>query len=318
MKTFAYRFAGFALSCAELAIATNGVFAQSYPNKVIRIVVPVPAGGSTDTRVRIVADKLTQSLGKQVMVENRPGASGVIGTEIVAKAAPDGHTLLATFHGTIIANPVLFKKLRYDPVNDFEHITQLIATTIILAVNQLIALAKAKPGQLNYATVTSSFYLITEIFKLRAGINMVHVPYKGDAPGIMALVGGETPVMFDPILSLLTQIKAGKVRPLAVASANRSPALPDVPTMAEAGFPGFEASTFTGFAAPAGTPKEIVRRLHTEIVKIARLPDVRSRLEGGGDIIIGSSPEEFTAYLKAELVRYAGVVRDAGIPRIDE
>ena len=327
MKTFAYRFAGFALSCAVLAIATNGVFAQSYPNKVIRIVVPVPAGGSTDTRVRIVADKLTQSLGKQVMVENRPGASGVIGTEIVAKAAPDGHTLLATFHGTIIANPVLFKKLRYDPVNDFEHITQLIATTIILAVNPslpvrsvnvLIALAKAKPGQLNYATVTSSFYLITEIFKLRAGINMVHVPYKGDAPGIMALVGGETPVMFDPILSLLTQIKAGKVRPLAVASANRSPALPDVPTMAEAGFPGFEASTFTGFAAPAGTPKEIVRRLHTEIVKIARLPDVRSRLEGGGDIIIGSSPEEFTAYLKAELVRYAGVVRDAGIPRIDE
>lgn len=327
MKTVALRFARLALSCAALIVVSGDILAQSYPTKPIRIIVPYAAGGANDIRGRIIADKLTQSLGKQVVVENRPGADGSIGTELVAKSAPDGYTLLLTVHGTVVANPALFKKVRYDPVNDFEHITQLITTTIILAVNpslpvksvnELIALAKAKPGQLNYATAVSSYYLITEMFKLRAGINMVYIPYKGDTPAILALISGETPVMFDPILPLLPQIKAGKVRPLAVASAKRSPTLPDVPTMAEAGLPGFEASTFTGFAAPAGTPKEIVRRLHAEIVKIAHLPDVRDRLESGGDTIIGNTPEEFTAYIKAELTRYRNVVKDAGIPRIDE
>ena len=327
MRTITSRLACLALSIATLAVLSDASFAQSYPTKPIRMIVPYAAGGANDIRGRIIADKLTQSLGKQVVVENRPGADGSIGTEFVAKAAPDGYTLLLTVHGTVVANPALFKKVRYDPVSDFEHITQLITTTIILAVNpslpvksvnELIALAKAKPDQLNYATAVSSYYLITEMFKLRAGINMVYIPYKGDTPAILALISGETPVMFDPILPLRPQIKAGKVRPLAVASANRSPTLPDVPTMAEAGLPGFEASTFTGFAAPAGTPKEIVRRLHAEIVKIAHLPDVRDRLESGGDTIIGNTPEEFTAYIKAELTRYRNVVRDAGIPRIDE
>lgn len=327
MRNIMLRFAPMALSIVVLVAASDAIFAQSFPNKLIRIVVPVPAGGSTDIRVRIVANKLTQSLGKQVVVENRPGADGVIGTEMVARALPDGYTILATFHGTIIANPVLFRKLRYDPVNDFEHITQLIGTTIILAVNpslpvksvkELIALAKAKPGELNYATVTSSFYLITEMFKLRAGINMVYVPFKGDPPGIMALVSGQTPVMFDPIASLLPQIKANNIRPLAVASAKRSAILPDVPTMAESGFPGFEASTFTGFAVPAGTPREIVSRLHDEIIKIAHMPDVRDRLEGGADTIIGNTPEEFTAFIKAEIARYRNVVKEAGIPLIGE
>jgi len=185
-------------------------------------------------------------------------------------------------------------------------------------VNELIALAKAKPGQLNYATVTSSFYLITEMFKLRAGIDMVYVPFKGDPPGIMSLVSGQTQVMFDPIQSLLSQIKAGKIRPLAVANAKRSAVLPDVPTMAESDFAGIEASTFTGFAAPAGTPKEIVRKLHDEIVKIARMPDVKNHMEGGGDIIIANTPEEFTAFIKAEIARYRNVVKEAGIPLIGE
>lgn len=324
MRGFALRLAATALSL--LAVAPSGSFAQGFPSKLIRIIVPVPAGGSTDVRVRMVADKLSQSLGKQVVVENRPGADGVIGTEMVARAAPDGHTLLATFHGTIIANPVLYKKLRYDAVNDFEHITQLIATTIILAVNptlpvksvsEFVALAKAKPGQLNYGTVTSSFYLIMEMFRLRAGIDMVYVPFKGDAPGIIALVSGQTQVMFDPIQSLLSQVKAGKIRPLAVANAKRSAVLPDVPTMAEAGFAGIEASTFTGFAAPAGTPKEIVRKLYDEIARIARMADVRNHMESGGDVIIASTPEEFTAFIKAEIARYRTVVKDAGIPLID-
>ncbi|MBI2317319.1 MAG: tripartite tricarboxylate transporter substrate binding protein [Betaproteobacteria bacterium] len=328
MTKVALRFACLAFSCAALAVAGNEIRAQGYPNRTIRMVVPYPAGGTAnDMRARIIADKLTQSLGKQVLVENKPGADGAIGTELVAKAAPDGHTLLLTVHATLLANPVLFKKMRYDPVNDFEHITQIITTTVILAVNpslpvgsvkELIALAKAKPGQLNYATAASAFYLVTEMFKLRTGADMVYVPYKGAPPATMALLSGESPVIFSPLQTLLPLVKANKVRALAVASAARSPVLPDTPTMAESGLPGFEVSTVTGFAAPAGTPKEIVRILHDEIVKIVRMPEVRERLEGGGDTIIGSTPEEFTAFIKAEIERDRIVVREAGIPLIDQ
>ena len=326
IATIALRIA--CLASVALAAAPNYIYAQGYPNRPVHIVVPFPPGGAAnDMRARIIADKLSQSLGKQVVVENKPGADGAIGTELVAKAAPDGYTLLLTEKGLLVANPVLFRKLRYDPVNDFEHITQLITTTIILVANrslpagsvkELIALAKAKPGQLNYATGISSHYLIMEMFKLRTGTEMVYVPYKGSPPAVMALMSGDTQVMFSTLQSVLPQIKAGKIRPLAVAGASRSPALPDVPTMAEGGLPGFEASTFTGFAAPAGTPKEIVRRLHEEIVRIVRMPDVTDRLESGGDIIVGSSPEEFTAFIKSELARYRTVVKDARIPLFDQ
>ncbi len=328
MRTMASRLALAAFSCLALAMAASAIHAQSYPVKPIRMVVPFPPGGAAnDMRARIIADKLTQALGKQVVVENKPGADGAIGTEMVAKAAPDGYTLLLTEKGLLVANPLLFRKMRYDPLSDFEHITQLITTTIVLAVNpslpatsvkELIALAKAKPGRLNYGTGISSHYLIMEMFKLKTGTDMVYVPFKGSPPAVMALIAGDTQVMFATLQSVLPQIKANKIRALAVASADRSPALPDVPGMAEAGLPGFEASTFTGFAAPAGTPKEIVRRLYGEIAKILRLPDVKERLEGGGDIIVGSTPEEYTAFIKAELARYRNVVREAGIARIDE
>ena len=311
-----------------LALAAVAAHAQSYPVKPIRMVVPFPPGGAAnDMRARIIADKLSQSLGKQVVVENKPGADGAIGTEIVAKAAPDGYTLLLTEKGLLVANPLLFKKVRYDPLNDFEHITQFITTTMVLAVNpalpvssvkELIALAKSKPGQLNYGTGISSHYLIMEMFKLKTGIDMVYVPFKGSPPAVVALITGDTQVMFATLQSVLTQIKANRIRPLAVASHDRSPALPEVPGMAEAGLPGFEASTFSGFAAPAGTAKDIVRRLYSEIAKILRMPDVKDRLESGGDIIVGSTPEEFTAFIKSELARYRNVVKDAGIARIDE
>jgi tripartite-type tricarboxylate transporter receptor subunit TctC len=315
------------LTLAALAATPNYIYAQSYPNRPIHIVVPFPPGGqANDMRARIIADKLSQSLAKQVVVENKPGADGAIGTEFVAKAAPDGYTVLLTEKGLLIANPVLFKKMRYDPVKDFEHITLAITTTIILAANpllpagsvkELIALAKAKPGQLNYGTGISSHYLIMEMFKLKTGINMVYVPYKGSPPAVMALMGGDTQVMFGTLQSVLTQIKANKVKPLAVASTVRSPALPDVPTIAESGLPGFEASTFTGFAVPAGTPKEIVRKLYEEIARIVRMPDVKERLESGGDVIVGSTPEEFTAFIKSEIARYRNVVKEAGIPLFD-
>lgn len=328
MRTIALRLASLVFSCALLSIASPGVLAQSYPSKPIRLVVPYPAGGAAmDMRARIIADKLSQTLGQQVMVENKPGADGAIGTEMVAKAAPDGHTLVLTVHGSLVANPALYKKLRYDPLNDFEHITQLITTTIVLVVNpkvpastvkEFIAFAKTKPGQLNYGTNSSSYYVITEMFKLRSGIDMVYVPFKGTPPSLMALISGDTQMMFSPVPSLIPQIAANKIRALAVASARRSPALPDVPTMEESGFPGFEVSTWAGISAPAGTPREIVRRLHGEIVKILRMPDVRDRLEGGGDTIVGNTPEEFTESIKAQLMAFRNAVRDAGIPRIDQ
>jgi len=326
MRRIALRTACLAL--VALAATPNYIGAQGYPNRPIHIVVPFPPGGAAnDMRARIIGDKLSQSLGKQVIVENKPGADGAIGTEFVAKAAPDGYTVLLTEKGLLIANPILFRKMRYDPVNDFEHITQLITTTMVLAANpslpassvkELIALAKAKPGKLNYGTGISSHYLIMEMFKLRTGINMVYVPYKGSPPAVMALMSGDTQVMFGTLQSVLPQIKANKVKPLAIASTGRSPALPEVPTIAEAGLPGFEASTFTGFSAPAGTPKQIVKKLYEEIARIVRMPDVRERLESGGDIIVGSTPEEFTAFIKSEIARYRTVVKEAGIPLIDQ
>ncbi len=324
MRKIALSIAGFTL----LALAAPMSYAQSYPSRPIHMVVPFPSGGAAnDMRARIIADKLSQSFGKQVIVENRPGADGAIGTEFVAKAAPDGYTLLLTEKGLLIANPVLFKKMRYDPVKDFEHITLLITTTVVLAANpslpagsvkELIALAKAKPGQLNYGTGISSHYLIMEMFKLRTGVNMLYVPYKGSPPAVMALMSGETQVMFGTLQSMLPQIKGNKVKALAMASSVRSPALPEVPTISEAGLPGFEASTFTGFAAPAGTPKEIVRKLHGEISRIARMPDVKDRLEAGGDVVVGSTPEEITEFIKSEIVRYRTVVKDAGIPLFEQ
>ena len=307
-------------------IAAGAAAAQTYPSKPIRIVVPFPPGGGAEFRARVIGEKLTRSWGQQVVVESRPGADGAIGAEAVAKSAPDGYTLLLNTPGISVVNPVLYKKLRYDPLEDFAHVTQLMNTTIVLVVNpslpvrsakELIALAKSKPGQLNYATVASVFYLVTEMFKLKTETDITYIPYKGDTPAIMAVITGETAMMFAPILPLLSQIKAGKVRPLAVASANRSPTLPDVPTMSESGVADFLISTWIGISAPAATPREVVAKLGAEIARTVRMQDVRDRLESGGDIIVGSTPEEFTAFIRADLAKFRNVVRDARIPRID-
>ncbi len=326
MKKFVGLIVSLTLSCLVFAVSANGVFAQGYPNKPIKIIVPFAAGGA-DFRARLIAEMLTQNLGQQVVVENKPGADGAIGMEAVAKSAPDGYTLLLMMPGASVVTPALYKKVRYDPVKDYEHITQLTTTTVALMVNpslpikslkDLIAFDQSKPGQLNYAASSSIYYLITEMFKLKAGGHMTYIPYKGTGPALTALISGEASMMLEAILIPLPQIKAGKARAIAVCSAKRSPYLPDVPTMAESGLQGFEASTWSGVSAPAGTPKEIVKKLNTEVVKILRMPVVKDRLESGGETIVGGTPEEFTAFVKSEFAKYMKVVKDAGIPRIDQ
>lgn len=323
---FLLRFGSLVLFCVVLAFTVSSVFAQSYPNKPIHFIVPFSPGGPNDIRARLIGEKLTESWGQQVMIENKPGADGAIGMEFVAKAAPDGYTILLGTSGATVVTPNLYKKVRYDPVKDFAPITQLTSSAITLLVNpsvpvksvkELIALAKSKPGQLNYASPSSPFYLTAEMFKLMAGVNIVCIPYKGSAPSMTALISGEVSMMFDTSLMTMPHIKAGKARAIAICSAKRSSALPDVPTMSESGLPGFEASTWAGVLAPAGTPKEIVTKLNTEIVKILQMPGIKDRLTNINDEIVGSTPEQFGTFIKIELTKYAKVIRDSGIPLID-
>jgi tripartite-type tricarboxylate transporter receptor subunit TctC len=326
MKALTLRLAG-VVSCVVVALTTSGVFAQNYPNKPIRMIVPFAAGGNNDVRARIIAENLTRNLGQPVVVENKPGVDGAIGMEMVAKAKADGYTLLAIMTGAATVTPSLYKNVRYDTMKDFDQIIQLNVTPMFLMVHaslpvktvkELIALAKSKPGQLNYGTSSSTYYLTTEDFKQRTGTDITYIPYKGTAPAMTAFISGETQMMIESLFSYLPLIKAGKIRPIAVCSSTRSPALPDVPTMAESGIPDFIATQWSGLAAPAGTPREIIKRLNAEIVRILSMPAVKERLENAGDTIVGNTPEEFTAFIQAELTKFARVIKDAGIPRIDQ
>ncbi len=325
MKKFLFLFAVLTLSCVVIAFTMSGAFAQSYPNKPIRMIVAFAPGGPNDIRARLIAPKLTEILGQQVVVENKAGADGAIGAEMVAKAAPDGYTLFYCEIASVTITPNLYKKVRYDPIKDFEPITQTGSSAFTLlvtpslpvkSVKELVALAKSKPGQLNYGSGASLFYLAMERFKLMTGIDMVHIPYKGSGPSMTALVSGEVSVAFDTTFTPIPHVKAGRLRAIAICVNKRSPAIPDVPTMAESGFP-FEATAWSGVLAPAGTPKEIVKKLNTEIVRILHMPDVKERFSSVGDEIVAGTPEQFAAHIKAELEKYAKVIKDAGIPQID-
>jgi tripartite-type tricarboxylate transporter receptor subunit TctC len=298
--------------------------AQTYPTKPIRMVVPFPPGGTTDILGRVAAQKLSEALGQQVIVDNRPGAGGNIGTEAVAKSPPDGYTLLTDPGSTLTINPSLFAKLPFDPLKDFAPITILAAVPNLLVVHpslpvrnvkELIALAKSKPGQLNYASsgAGQSTHLSMELFKSMAKVNMIHVPYKGSSPAITDLLGGHVLLMFDNMPSALPHAKAGKLRGIAVSTAKRSPVTPDVPTVAESGLPGFEVSVWFAVLAPATTPREIVDRLNGILVKALHAPDVRERLSSQGAEPIGDTPADFTAVMKRDLVKWAKVVKDADI-----
>jgi tripartite-type tricarboxylate transporter receptor subunit TctC len=273
---------------------------------------------------RLFGQKLGEALGQTVVIDNRGGASGAIAYELAARAAPDGHTLLLGTGSTLTINPNLFPKLPYYPLRDFRPVSRLAATPYILAVHpsvparsvtELVALAKAKPGQLNFASggVGSFPHISAELFRISAGLDMVHVPYRGTGPAIIDLVAGQVQLMFMNLLPAMPQVRVGKLRGLAVTSAQRSPAAPELPTIAESGIPGYETTGWNGIIVPVGTSNAIVRRLHAELAKIARQQDVRDRLTREGTDVIGSTPEEFAAHIKQETEKWAKIIKAAGI-----
>ena len=310
-----------------LGILPADALAQSYPSRPVRLVVPFPAGGTTDILARAMAEKLSGALGQQFVVDNRPGAGGNIGSDIVAKSQSDGYTLLMGTVGTHAINPSLYPKMPYDHVKDFVPVVLVAGVPNVLVVNptvpaktvaELIALAKEKPGTINFASSGNgtSIHLSGELFKLLAGVQIAHVPYKGSAPALTDLIGGQVQIMFDNLPSALPHIKGGKLRALAVTSSKRAPALPDLPTIAESGVAGFEASSWFGILAPAATPRDIVQRINAEANKALHAPDMREKLLAQGAEAVGNSPEFFADYIRTETVKWAKVVKDSGA-RVD-
>jgi tripartite-type tricarboxylate transporter receptor subunit TctC len=300
--------------------------AQNYPNRPVRIIVPFAAGGAVDTLARLVGAKLSEGLGQPVIIENRPGAGANLAHDAVAKAAPDGYTVLLTTTGLAIS-PSLYKTLPYDVHKDFVPVTQLVASQLLFtatpklpanSIAELIALAKAKPGGLNYGStgIANPLQLTMEMFKSAAGVDIQAVPYRGDAPMMAALISGEIQLAVTPMSTTVAQLQAGLVKALAIGGTKRSPELPNVATVAET-IPGFESMSWQGFFVPAGTPREAVIVLQRETAKALRLPDVRERLRAGGNEGVGSTPEEFEARFKADVAKFAKIIADAKIPKQD-
>ena len=307
------------------ALAPATAFAQAYPQKPIQFIVPFAAGGAGDIFARVVGQKLSAAFGQQVLIVNRPGANGIIGTEQVAKAPPDGYTLLMATTATLAINPSLYAKLPYDTLKEFAPVTQGTLYQYILIVHpsvparsvaELVKLAKARPGQLQYGSSGNggSNHLAGEMFKSAANVQILHVPFKGSAPALADTIAGQISMMFDTIVTTVPQLKAAKVRALAVTGDKRAPQAPDVPTMMELGYAGYKVTAWQAIAVPAGTPRPIIDRLYQETVKALKMPDVVDRLgTQGGNEIVGSTPEEFTKTIREEIELYAKVVRDAKI-----
>ncbi len=311
--------------CLGIALATLAIVAgaQAWPSKPIKWVVPFAPGGTTDILARTVGDKLASALGVPVVIENKPGAGGGIGAEFTAKSAPDGYTIMGGTISTHAINASLYSKLPYDPVKDFLPITLIARVPNMLVVNpsvpakdvkELIALMKANPGKYTFASSGNgtSQHLSGELFKTMAGVEMQHIPYKGSPPALQDVVGGQVTMTFDNVTTAWPLAKAGKLRALAVTTASRSAIAPDVPTLAESGLPGFEVGSWQGVFAPAGTPPEIIKRLNVEIVRILNMPEVKEKLIGLGAEPVGNSPEEFSAMVKLEVVKWADVVKKSG------
>ncbi|MFN0160902.1 MAG: tripartite tricarboxylate transporter substrate binding protein [Burkholderiales bacterium] len=310
------------LLCLTASLVAPVAQAQAYPSKPIRMIVPFAPGGGTDILARIIGQGLAEAWGVAVNVENRAGASGNLGTELVARSAPDGHTLVMAIN-THAVNATLYSKLPFDPVKDFIPVILAATTANILVVHpsvpantvqELIALAKSQPGKFNYASGGSgtTSHLAAELFKTMAGVDMVHVPYKGGGAAYTDLIAGQVQLFFVGIPGTLQYIKTGRLRPLGVTTPRRSPAAPDVPTIAEAGLPGFSATTWWGILAPAGTPRPIVDRVDQEVARILKLPDVRAKFDAQGFEPVSSTPESFAAFMKSEIELWGRAVRASG------
>jgi tripartite-type tricarboxylate transporter receptor subunit TctC len=298
--------------------------AQQYPTRPVRMLIGFPPGGGTDIVGRIVAQKLSENLGQSIVPENRGGATGMIAAELAAKAAPDGYTIFMAHIAAMSILPSLYPKMAYDVSRDFAPITQVAIGPNLLVVHpslpvkttkELIALAKARPGQLHYASPGSGSvqHLSAELFKLQARVDMVHVPYKGSGPSLIDLIAGHVQLDFDAVPVVLGAARQGRLRALAVTSAKRSALLPDIPTISEAGLPGFDMSTWWGLVAPSAVNKAVVTRVHAETVKVLALPEVKERLGAVGAEAVGSSPDQFGAFIRAEAAKYARIVKEANI-----
>jgi len=313
----------FALAFTATLTLSGAAFAQAYPSKPVTMIVPFPAGGTTDIVARLTAQKLSEAWGQPVVVDNRAGAGGNIGSAMVAKAAPDGYTILMGTVGTHAINASLYEKMPYDVVKDFAPITNVAAVPNMLVINpalpvnsvkELIEYGKKNPGKLNMASSGNgtSIHLAGELFKVMTGVQMEHIPYKGSAPALTDMMGGQVQVMFDNMPSAINHVKAGKLKALAVTTATRSSAMPDLPTVAEAGVPGFEAASWFGLLAPAGTPKEIVAKIQADVVKAMKTTDLTEKMAQQGAVAVGNTPDEFSAYIKVELAKWEKVVKASG------
>ncbi|HEY0338895.1 MAG TPA: tripartite tricarboxylate transporter substrate binding protein [Burkholderiales bacterium] len=309
--------------CTALLVSSTAAFAQSYPAKPIRIIVPYAPGGSTDVVFRILAPRLTEILGQQIVIDNRPGAASTIGLEIVAKSPPDGYTV-GVSNIAYGANPAIYKKMPFDSEKDLVPVTLVSIVTLVATVHPslparsikaLIALAKSNPGTLTYGSAGngSANHLATERFAHMAGIKLLHIPYKGGGPAVVSIVQGETSILLATIPSSIQHFKTGKLIPLAVSSAKRNSALPDLPTISEAGVPGYEAIEWQGLMVPAGTPPAVIRTLYQATTKASQIPEVREKVAGLGADFVNTTPEEFDQFLKRELSVWSKVVREVGI-----
>ena len=305
------------------AVAAPCVFAQSYPSKPVRIVVPFAPGGGVDLTARILAQKLTERVGQSFIVENRTGASGIIGTEFVAKSAPDGYTLLVGSQTTQAVVPAMYGKLNYDTTRDFAAVTEIATSPLVIVahpslpvktVKDLIALAKARPGQLTFGAASGGTpHMAGELFKLVAHVDMLFVPYKGEGPAIADAMGGQISMVFSNLPVALPQAQGGRLRALAVTSPQRVATASGIPTAAESGLPGYEASTWFGLFAPAATPREVIGKLNADAVSALNVPEVKERMAGQGLFVVANTPEQFAAFVKTEIPRWAKVVRDSGV-----
>jgi len=319
------RFVARIMAGIGLLLCVTTAWSQSapYPNRPIRLIVPYPPGGAVDPIARTIIQKLDEAWGQPVVVDNRPGAGTIIGTEIVAKAAPDGYTviLVAT---SFTVNPAMYSKLPFDPVNDFTPISLVANFPMMLVVNpqvpvssvkELIDFLKAKPGQINFSSIGNGTtqHLAGELFKSMAGVDMVHVPYKGSGPSMMSVVSGETSVTIESAFLLSPQVKAGRLRALAGTAMKRASIAPDLPTISESGIPGYDVSTWVGLLAPAGTPQEVVQKWQQQIARVLQIPEVRERQISQGVDPVGSTPEHFAEFIKTEIAKWGKVVKQAGI-----